>query len=271
MPFSGSWRPTITFRTSCIISMTILWLALPNLCHLIDLSTTTHLPHHHVTMNCEAHSDIDRWLGFLLPWNGHAIIPDPHEMRAPNLELFTDASGSIGYGIFYAGHWITDPWPPELINPMERALSHCSLMSPLGWSVVWKEAPLSLRQSSGSGHLGIRLFPRPPYHAPCRLNPPLLPGWHLEILWLLCLQRMAKFPGHLDHTTLLCPLLGWPRLLQDHKVIHDRPLFYIHWKQHTEPLLLSTAPSSLSAWNQAHHGALISSAPPCNHVPSSAD
>ena len=145
--------------------------------------------------------------------------------------------------------------------------SHVSsgVISGLKWS------SFSLRQSSSSGHLGIRLFPRPPWHAPCRLNPPLLPGWHSEILWLLCLQRMAKFSGHLDHTTLLCPLLGWPRLLQDHKVIHDWPLFYIHWKQHTEPLLLSTAPSSLSAWNQVHHGAHISSAPPCNHVPSSAD
>ena len=68
----------------------------------------------------------------------------------------------------------------------------------------------------------------PPISGHCRLNPSLLPGWHSEILWLLCLQRMAKFPGHLDHTTLLCPLLGWPRLLQDHKVIHGRPLFYIH-------------------------------------------
>ena len=75
----------------------------------IDLSTTAHLPHHHVTMNCEAHSDIDRWLRFLLPWSRHAIIPDPHGTRAPNLELFTHASGSIGYGIFYAGHWTADP------------------------------------------------------------------------------------------------------------------------------------------------------------------
>ena len=118
--------------------MTILWLALPNLCCQIDLSTTAHLPHHHVTMNCEAHSDIDRWLRLLLPWNGHAIIPDPHGTRAPNLELFTDASGSIGYGMFYAGCWIADPWPPESINPMERALPHCSLGLLLGdqWSGV---------------------------------------------------------------------------------------------------------------------------------------
>ena len=30
------------------------------------------------------------------------------------MELFTDASGSLGYGIFYMGHWLADRWPPEL-------------------------------------------------------------------------------------------------------------------------------------------------------------
>ena len=45
---------------------------------LIDLSTTAKLPHHHITMNCEARRDIAWWLRFLPSWNGRAIIPDPH-------------------------------------------------------------------------------------------------------------------------------------------------------------------------------------------------
>ena len=80
---------------------------------LIDLSTSR-LPHHHVTMNHEARRDIEWWLRFLPSWNGRAIIPDPHWTKSPDLELFTDASGSLGYDIFYMGHWIADPWPPEL-------------------------------------------------------------------------------------------------------------------------------------------------------------
>lgn len=86
------------------------------LCRLIDLSTTACLLHHYVTMNCKGRPDIDWWLWFLPGWNGHTIIPDFHWTRTPNLELFSDASGSIGYGIFYAGHWIADPWPPERQN-----------------------------------------------------------------------------------------------------------------------------------------------------------
>ena len=81
---------------------------------LIDLSTSAHLPHHHVTMNREARRDIAWWLRFLPSWNGRAIIPDPHWTKSPDLELFTDASGSLGYGIFYMGHWLANPQPPEL-------------------------------------------------------------------------------------------------------------------------------------------------------------
>ena len=81
---------------------------------LIDLSTSARLPHHHVTMNREARRDITWWLQFLPTWNGRAIIPEPHWTKSPDLELFTDASGSLGYGIFYMGHWISKPWPPQL-------------------------------------------------------------------------------------------------------------------------------------------------------------
>ena len=39
---------------------------------LIDLSTSLRLPHHHITMNREAHHDIAWWLRFLPSWNGQA-------------------------------------------------------------------------------------------------------------------------------------------------------------------------------------------------------
>ena len=81
---------------------------------LIDLSTSARLPHRHVTMNREARRNITWWLQFLPTWNGRAIIPDPLWIKSPDLELFTDASESLGYGIFYMGHWISEPWPPQL-------------------------------------------------------------------------------------------------------------------------------------------------------------
>ena len=67
-------------------------------------------------MNHESRCDISWWLCFLPSWNSHAIIPDLNWMRSPDMELFTDASGSLGYGIFYTGHWIANPWPTVLRN-----------------------------------------------------------------------------------------------------------------------------------------------------------
>ena len=98
-----------TFHTCRIIPAGRIFLRL-----LIDLSTSARLPHHHVIMNHEARRDIALWLRFLPSWNGWAIIPDPYWTKLPDLELFTDASGSLGYDIFYMGHWLANPWPHEL-------------------------------------------------------------------------------------------------------------------------------------------------------------
>ena len=71
---------------------------------LIDLSTTARLPYHHISLNSEARQDVAWWLKFLPLWNGRAIIPDPFWSRSPDLELFTDASGGLGFGIYFQGH-----------------------------------------------------------------------------------------------------------------------------------------------------------------------
>ena len=67
-------------------------------------------------MNREARRNTACWPRFLPSWNGWTIIPDPYWTKSPDLELLTDASGSLGYGIFYGymGHWLANPWPPEL-------------------------------------------------------------------------------------------------------------------------------------------------------------
>ena len=80
----------------------------------INLSTTARLPHHHIIMNYEVWRDISWWLRFLPSWNGPAIVHDPYWSRSPDLELFTDASGSLGYGVYYMGHQVAAPWPPLL-------------------------------------------------------------------------------------------------------------------------------------------------------------
>ena len=105
---------------------------------LIDLSTTAQLPHHHITMNVEARRDIAWWLQFLPTWNGRTIIPDPYWSRSPDLALFTDASGTVGYGVYYAGDWIAESWPTIL---QDRSIQWKELypiaLSCLLWGHLW--------------------------------------------------------------------------------------------------------------------------------------
>ena len=63
---------------------------------LIDLSTTARKLHHHITLNAEAHKDIQWWLDFLPTWNVISIFPDDNWTPASDLLTFTDASSKIG-------------------------------------------------------------------------------------------------------------------------------------------------------------------------------
>ena len=78
---------------------------------LIDLSTTVARLSHHITLNSTAREDINWLVTFLPSWNGkYKILPSCQTM-CPDMNLFTDASGALGFGIFFNGKWIAASWP----------------------------------------------------------------------------------------------------------------------------------------------------------------
>ena len=72
---------------------------------LIQLSTTARRLHHHIRLNSEARADIRWWNSFLPSWNGVAMFISPEWSDADSLQLFTDASGSLGYGAYFNRAW----------------------------------------------------------------------------------------------------------------------------------------------------------------------
>ena len=70
---------------------------------LINLSTTVSQLHHHITLNSQARADIQWWLQFLPAWNGKAMFLDTTWVSA---QFYTDASGSKGYGAYFACAWL---------------------------------------------------------------------------------------------------------------------------------------------------------------------
>lgn len=80
---------------------------------LIDKSCSVFCLHHHVSLTKEANLNIYWWLNFLPQWSGTFRILQTQWTASPSMELFTDVSGSHGWGAYWAGRWIQGQWPAE--------------------------------------------------------------------------------------------------------------------------------------------------------------
>ena len=80
---------------------------------LIDLSTTVRRLSHRVSLNHDAREDINWWQQFLPSWNGRQKILDINTTLCPSVNLYTDASGQIGFGIYFNGEWVAQKWPEK--------------------------------------------------------------------------------------------------------------------------------------------------------------
>ena len=78
---------------------------------------------HHVRLNREFSRDISMWKVFLDQWNGRSFFLDSAITPSPDLELFTDAAGSIGFGGYFRGKWFQGRWPACMHLSRERGIS----------------------------------------------------------------------------------------------------------------------------------------------------
>ncbi|KAM3936673.1 uncharacterized protein RB166_018270 [Leptodactylus fuscus] len=69
------------------------------------------LPHHYVRITKVLRDDLKVWKSFLLDYSGLSCFPEG-ELTNSDLQLFTDASGAVGYGAVFGSHWSFSEWPP---------------------------------------------------------------------------------------------------------------------------------------------------------------
>ena len=66
---------------------------------------------------------------------------EPEWVKTPDLELFTDASGEIGYGAYFKGAWFAGTW--EDLKPLARGKSierkelYTMVLAAATWSLQW--------------------------------------------------------------------------------------------------------------------------------------
>ena len=77
---------------------------------LINLTLGVTNPRCSVKLNAEARRDIRAWLLFLESYNGVSVLPSPDFTDSKTLHLYTDASGSIGFGAVLGNRWFNGTW-----------------------------------------------------------------------------------------------------------------------------------------------------------------
>ncbi len=66
---------------------------------------------HKIRLTVGAKEDLCTWKFFLRDFNGVSIIQDQMWFGGEDLQLFTDASGGIGFGGYFKGSWFQWKWP----------------------------------------------------------------------------------------------------------------------------------------------------------------
>ena len=62
----------------------------------INLTLGVRSRFHHIRLNNEFFRDLDMWKVFLPKWNGRSVFLESTTSSTPDLELYTDAAGSVG-------------------------------------------------------------------------------------------------------------------------------------------------------------------------------
>jgi hypothetical protein len=79
--------------------------------------------HHRVYISAAAKEDLLMWSRFLNGWDGISLFLDLQETSAPCMQLYTDASGTIGFGGIYQTQWFYGAWSDDLLKGLDKSVS----------------------------------------------------------------------------------------------------------------------------------------------------
>ena len=105
---------------------------------LIDLTVGVSRPYHYIRLTRQVKLDMQIWQEFLVDFNGKAFFIDERFVSGDYLELYTDASGGIGYGAVFGKEWFSGLWPPHWHTINITALELYPIVASVGtWGDRW--------------------------------------------------------------------------------------------------------------------------------------
>ena len=91
----------------------VVWPGRTFLRRMIDLLCCFHRRDHPIHLNSEFHLDLQWWHEFLSSWHGVSFWLYSGMSAAPDLEVTSDAAGSLGFGAYFKGEWFSGAWAPS--------------------------------------------------------------------------------------------------------------------------------------------------------------
>jgi len=92
--------------------------------------------HYRITLSQECRRDIQWWQVLVSGWNGKSMFLFLEATPATELGLYTDASGSVGWGAYYGlqGRWIHGQWADDTLN---KSIEYKELYAILAACATW--------------------------------------------------------------------------------------------------------------------------------------
>ena len=120
---------------------------------MINLTIGVRQPSHHIRLNKHAKADLSAWLLFLQQFNGKSFFLGDEWVTNSALHLYTDASGSIGYGAVFGKKWFHGVWPQHWASLNITFLELFPIVAALVvWSPYFKNSRVILHTDNASAH-----------------------------------------------------------------------------------------------------------------------
>ena len=119
---------------------------------LIDLSATVSKLHHHIRLTSDAQLDMQWWLDFLPGWPGTSLILESTWTPSTSMQLFTDASGTNGWGAYWSGKWLQKHWSEAQIH-MDITWKElfAIVMVVYTWGALWQRQEILIHCDNQAG------------------------------------------------------------------------------------------------------------------------
>jgi hypothetical protein len=108
---------------------------------IINLTRRVSKPHNHIRLTNGFPEDVKMWQIFLKDWNETSLFPNSFWENSSNLYLYTDASGTLGFGGIFRTQWFEGKWlPHQTLNTKNISIDWQELYAIVVASYIW--APL---------------------------------------------------------------------------------------------------------------------------------